>query len=265
MKEVIKEIVSDLNLPKQILDKTSSLLNRICGPSLDEFVQMWADKVRYKRLKNQIKIFSRTVDLLETANLEPKEIKLKNLVPLIESCSLEEDENLQDKWSNLIANLSTSKQEGFENKVIKTLSNINSLEAKILDYLYSELIKTNKRRNENSLFKSSPRKPIETVEFNHFWIDKVNKEFKVDSITLRVAIENLSTLGLIVKAEPEVEIESDEKSYNVELDKVTKKQIVKVELDVEAEVSNSKYFYLTKYAVYFIEYCKFDKKQKSDT
>ena len=52
MKETIKELVQELNIPKQILDKTSNLLDRICGPSLDEVGQMWADRIRAKRIRN---------------------------------------------------------------------------------------------------------------------------------------------------------------------------------------------------------------------
>ncbi len=69
-------------------------------------------------------------------------------------------------------------------------------------------------------------------------------------------------MGLLVRGEPDVEIEGEEKSYVVETDDETNEQVVKIEMDVETEVNKSKYIYMTRFAIYFVEYCKFEATEK---
>jgi hypothetical protein len=136
----MKEIIESINLPKQILDKAEKLISTIFGPSAKELGELFADKIRYKRLRNQVVIFNKTADLLEKNNLQAKELKLKTLVPLIEQSSLEDDEFLQTKWANLIANMCSTPETGLEPKLVKTLSNLSSLEAQVLDFIYKTYI-----------------------------------------------------------------------------------------------------------------------------
>ena len=74
-KKIIREIIDEINLPKQILDKTSNFFSQLCGPSINEVGQLFADKIRYRRMANQINVFAKTMELLEKNNLEPKNIK----------------------------------------------------------------------------------------------------------------------------------------------------------------------------------------------
>jgi len=123
----MKEIFDSINLPKQILDKTEKLVSTIFGPSAKEIGELFADKIRYKRLRNQIAIFSKTADLLEKNNLKADELKLKTLVPLIEMSSLEDDDILQNKWANLVTNMCSTPEIGLEPKLVKTLSNYEKI------------------------------------------------------------------------------------------------------------------------------------------
>jgi len=134
----MKEIIESLNLPKQILDKTEKLMSKLFGPSVKEFGELFADNIRFRRLKNQVKILNKTRILLENNGLETRELNLKTTTSLIEKSSVEEDETLQDKWANLIANISTSPENGLEQRLINTLSNLSSLEAKILDFVHED-------------------------------------------------------------------------------------------------------------------------------
>lgn len=61
----MKEIIESLNLPKQILDKTEKLMAKLFGPSIKEFGKLFADNVKFRRLKNQIKTLDKTRVLLE--------------------------------------------------------------------------------------------------------------------------------------------------------------------------------------------------------
>ncbi|WP_293691587.1 MULTISPECIES: Abi-alpha family protein [unclassified Spirosoma] len=155
----MKEIIQSLNLPKQVLDKTEELMKTLFGPATKELGELFADKMRYRRLKNQINIFNKTVQLLEQNNLKPKELKIKTLVLLLEECSLEEDELLQEKWANLLANIATSPENGLKPRLVKTLSSLNPLEAQILDFSFEETYKNRieeyeRRKNWGRIFDS---------------------------------------------------------------------------------------------------------------
>ena len=96
----MKEIIDVINLPKQILEKSEKLLNTLFGEGFKEIGGMFGDQMRAKRMINQFKILSRTIEILEKKGLDPHQINLKTLVPLIEKSSLEEDKKLQEKWAN---------------------------------------------------------------------------------------------------------------------------------------------------------------------
>jgi len=126
----MNDLIKSLNIPKQILEKTEEFMKTILGPAANEFGELLGDKVRFRRFKNEIKIFGKARKLVEDNNLDINQLNLKTVVPLIEKSSLEEDEDLQDKWSNLLANMASSPQSGLEPKLVATLSSLSSIEAK---------------------------------------------------------------------------------------------------------------------------------------
>ncbi|MFD1603008.1 hypothetical protein ACFSJW_07100 [Flavobacterium artemisiae] len=92
------------------IDLIGGFIEKLAGSTLEEAGLMFGDKMRVRRLKNQIKIFSDVQKMAEENNISIKQINLKALVPLLEYSSLEEDETLQQKWSNLILNFSDASQ-----------------------------------------------------------------------------------------------------------------------------------------------------------
>jgi len=254
----MKKIIEELNLPKQILDKTERFMVTIFGPSAKEIGELMADKIRFRRMKNQIDIFKKTIKLLEVNNLEAKELKLKTLIPLIESSSLEEDEVLQEKWANLIASISSSPENGLEPKLVKTLSNLSVLEAKVLDYIYKAFLKRRKLKFEEKKswanIKSEEEIKTDSVLIIFRW---VKEHFNLSNEFAEICIENLNSLGLIKFEDPEIEISND--SFDPELITDTKgEQSIDFDLDVKATVSQSFDFYLTAYGIYFIRQCQLE-------
>jgi hypothetical protein len=55
----IDKVVDGLNLPKQVLDKSAAFLNRLLGPAVDEAAQLVADKIRFRRFRNQLRVLQR--------------------------------------------------------------------------------------------------------------------------------------------------------------------------------------------------------------
>jgi len=107
--EVKKFDITSTALEKGI-DLISTFIEKLAGSSLEEAGLLFGDKIRVRRLTNQIKIFSQAKKIAEDNNISIKQINLKTLVPLLEFSSLEEDETLQLKWSNLIVNFSDKNQ-----------------------------------------------------------------------------------------------------------------------------------------------------------
>ncbi|GAB4036701.1 Abi-alpha family protein [Spirosoma jeollabukense] len=255
----MKEIIQSLNLPKQILDKTEELMKTLFGPATKELGELFADKMRYRRLKNQISIFNKTVYLLEQNNLKPKELKLKTLVPLLEQCSLEENEELQEKWANLLTNIATSPENGLEPRLVKTLSNLTPLEAQILDFSFDEMHKNRAEALEQRKKWGKPfiNDTLESIKLNSIIIraDNIKKRFKIDDQFISICIDNMILLGLLKYEDPEVEI--DNGSSNGELvENEDKKQKVELDLNVSASFNQSNDFKITPFGRYFVESCK---------
>ncbi|MGE6353987.1 hypothetical protein ACQKCJ_08920 [Flavobacterium sp. NPDC079362] len=115
------------------IDLIGGFIEKLVGSSLEEAGLYLSEKVKIRRLNNQIKIFSDAKKIAEQNNITIKQINLKTIVPLLEFSSLEEDETLQKKWSNLIVNFSDSSKV-FESSIFPFILNqISTNELKELE------------------------------------------------------------------------------------------------------------------------------------
>ncbi|WKL47933.1 Abi-alpha family protein [Flavobacterium pectinovorum] len=157
---------TNINISSKAIEKAIDLvggfIEKLAGSSLEEAGLLLADKIRTRRLTNQIKIFSEAKRIAEENNITVKQINLKLLVPLLEFSSLEEDETLQQKWSNLIVNFSDESQ---------------NYESSIFPFILSQL-------NKNDV-----------EAFDSFKI--YNYNFCVGVVHSRIVKDNLLRLGLI--------------------------------------------------------------------
>lgn len=118
------------------IDLVGGFIEKLAGSTLEEAGLMFGDKVRIRRLKNQIEIFSKAKQIAEENNISIKQINLKILVPLLEFSSLEEDETLQQKWANLIVNFSDESQ-NYESSIFPfILGQLSSKEIIDLEIIY---------------------------------------------------------------------------------------------------------------------------------
>ena len=138
-------VISDLaltKLPKEVLDKCEKFFSSLLGEAVHEAGGILADRVRYVRLKNQIKILEKTNDLINSSGCQVKSVDLKVLVPLIETCSLEDNDDIQNKWASMLANLATLDSDSFFNRnCIEIFGRLSPDEIAILDYCYEEYIR----------------------------------------------------------------------------------------------------------------------------
>jgi hypothetical protein len=253
----IGEIVKDLNLPKHVLDQVTALAKTLLGPSAKEFGELFADKVRHRRLVNQVAIFKKTSELLEQNNLKARELGLKTLVPLLEQSSLEDDQLLQDKWANLIANMASSPESGLEPKLVKTLSNLSGLEAQVLDFAFAEY-KTERQgkfdRSQKSPYFSY--KTIEDVKLHMVVLsfENVRTEFGLNNEFAKICVDNLVSLGLLKYEDPEIDIQDDGSEVQDE-DDPDRNKAYNLELSISANYNQSDNFTLTAYGNYFLAQC----------
>lgn len=247
----LSDIVKELNLPKQVVDKGEAAFKAVLGPSLKEYSGMLADNFRLRRFKNQVKILYKAQEFLKEKNIDPKKVELKILSPLVEYSSLEEDELLQEKWSKLIANIvSIDGKILLKQNCMDILKRISNEDAKLIDYLYEDFLsKRAKRykRTQKSNYSISNRK-LEDYPLSWFTFDlkEISEKLKHTRAEVELIISNLVALSL-VKWEPEVYVNSAEKSDTDPND---------TNLNVDVEVYDDESIRLTNLGYEFVLMCK---------
>jgi hypothetical protein len=133
----LKDLVDSINLPKTILERADAFLRMLLGPTTTEAGELLADRIRFRRFRNQVRMLQTAQELLDAVGLKAKEVPLRTLVPLVERASLEEHPDLQRMWATLLANASqASIGTALQSVCIAVLSNISPLEAKTLTVVY---------------------------------------------------------------------------------------------------------------------------------
>lgn len=120
------------------IDLVKGFLDKLIGAPIEEYGLIFADNVRLRRFRNQIKIVSKAQKIIEQSNINIKQISIKTLVPLLEYSSLEDDESIQDKWSNMIVNFADV-NETYESSIFPfILSQVSRNEIEIIFKMYND-------------------------------------------------------------------------------------------------------------------------------
>jgi hypothetical protein len=176
------------------IDLVKGFLDKLLGSPIEETGLIFADNVKLRRFKNQIKIFAKAQKIVEESGINPKIISLKTLVPLLDLSSLEEEETLQDRWTNLIVNYVDSSKTYTSTIFPFILSQISTEEILILEDLYndkmgklipSKSVKGISRNNLIRLGLIDTKLPSEYVTFiglndnssNHIYLNNLGFEF----------------------------------------------------------------------------------------
>lgn len=223
------------NLPKGLLDKCESLFRSLLGEATHEVGGIIADQVRYARLRNQLKILSKTDALIKNSSYNVRPVDLKVLVPLIETCSLEEDENIQDRWASMLANLATLDSDSFfNNNCVEVFGRLSPDEIAILDFCYEEYIKISGPvvvDHEGKLEVDVDKMMFsQSAKFTPFYLQE---RFGLSDFRIRLYTENLTSLGLL--------------------------QFEEIDWDPnENDLIVSRDTYITYLGLYFVRICKFE-------
>jgi len=197
-------------------DRIKGFLQKLLGPAVEEAGLILQDHVRRYRLQNQIKILGKAQSMLERANINPKAVPLKTLLPLLENASLEEDEDLQSKWAGLLANASRD-FDAVPPCFSEILKQLSPNEARLLDGIHDQICAEMSRVYEeidismlrflgsaglqhDSIGKLFVRLGLSSVPWTRLR-DHPDKNVAADVRTQRIrlgtALDNLMRLGLL--------------------------------------------------------------------
>ncbi len=115
------------------------LLEKLCGPALEELGLLLQDRARVYRLKNQLRILSKVQIMLREAGTTVQAVPLRTLLPLLEGAALEDSKMLSDMWAGLLASAASfGESESIHPSFPRILSELTPREAHILDKVYQD-------------------------------------------------------------------------------------------------------------------------------
>jgi hypothetical protein len=117
------------------------VLGRVFGAPAAQAGEWLATEIRYRRFRRQIKILTRTTEMLDEAGIPYEAIRpvdLTVLVPLLESGSLQEDDSMTDRWAALLAAAATN-PDGVPPSYPELLRQLTPREAAFLDRMYEQV------------------------------------------------------------------------------------------------------------------------------
>ena len=202
------------------LDLAKNFLDKLINPTVEQVGLLFADKIQYFRLKNQINIIIKAKKFIEDKDITIKELPIKILAPLLEECSLEDNEELQDIWAKMLANLVDSNK-NLQNNIFpfilsqlsiqeyKALENFISLEkdsaTKYQEYASLKLeLYPDDSDPQVSNTEESDKKRDRYYELYNSLIQLEQSGFKLSADKVEVA--NLERLALIRRLPPKISV-----------------------------------------------------------
>jgi len=125
---------------KELEPAVEEFAKQVGGLAGAETGGLFADHIRYKRWKAQVRILTKAQRYAEKKGFTPQEVPLKTLAPLIEQGSLEdeEDEPMTDRWAALLANAADPESD-VPNSFPRLLGEMTSTDARLLDVIAGDL------------------------------------------------------------------------------------------------------------------------------
>lgn len=112
---------------------------KVSGSPAAELGELLADKVRYRRWKNQVRIVNKATKYAQDAGIDPQSVKLTVLTPLLENAANEEDESMADLWAALLANAASRDGTEVSPSFPATLARLSPMDAQVLQAVHVAL------------------------------------------------------------------------------------------------------------------------------
>jgi len=186
--------VSGNELPQEVVRIANDFLEKIAGPPAKEIGGLLADKVRYLRFKNRIKILQKAQEFLREKGISPSRVSLKILLPILNEGWLEEEESMRDKRAALLANAANPGSRGLVPPSFpEILKELSPQEALILDYIIQKATEEAYLQGKHMLehdvtTRETCKWPVSASE--------LKEELELSDSDFEIAIDNLRRLGL---------------------------------------------------------------------
>ncbi len=162
-----------------------SFLSKVFNESIEQAAGIVSDKLKFLRWQRQIRLVDQVEQTLAKRKIsETRSIPPKFALPMLENASLEEDDELQDLWIKLMANgMDPNFKASFRMAYIEIIKGLTSLDVKILDFFYKQLI-LDKMEGENFIRHSYTQNRIcRSLNIsNEEYLDSVNNLFRVQCL-----------------------------------------------------------------------------------
>jgi hypothetical protein len=129
------------HLTEDLVPAAQDFAVKISGSPASELGELLADKVRYRRWKNQVRIVNKATKYAQEAGIDPQSVKLTVLTPLLENAANEEDESMTDRWAALLANAASNDGAEISPSFPATLARLSPMDAQVLDAVHVALSK----------------------------------------------------------------------------------------------------------------------------
>jgi hypothetical protein len=116
----------------ELAETVRKLIAPFLEPVLSEAGLYVAEKIRFVRFQNSLRVLERASQLLANYGINPKAVDLKLLVPILEGAGLEDNDDLIEKWSGLLASAASGGE--VLPAFARILGELGPDEAKILDH-----------------------------------------------------------------------------------------------------------------------------------
>jgi len=87
----------------EALKSFGDLIKPFTDPVFSQLGEYVADKIRFLRIKNSVRVLVRAREILRDNGLDPVPVEAKILVAVLEGAGLEEENELVERWSRLLA------------------------------------------------------------------------------------------------------------------------------------------------------------------
>lgn len=182
--KAIQETAKATGKALETLDKAGGFFGRVFGSLVTDGVGIVADRVKYMRIEQAVKLAEKTEKLLSDRGVkETIEVEPKIGVPLIESATLETNDDLHSLWASLLANaMDPNALEKVTRSHVSVLREMASLDVALLNSMAAE---------------KEARHPNNSLSEINFDKKKLAAAFRVSERDAELSLLNLLRLGCI--------------------------------------------------------------------
>jgi hypothetical protein len=149
-----KDIAEAANVSVDAVAKLGTFVDNVFGNAIKNGLGLIGDKLAYYRLERAIELQQKVENRLKEKGISAKKyVPVSFGLPVFEKASIEEDDDLQRLWANLLTNAMDPAYRGkISRNFISILSDIEPVDARILDLIVREYLALPPSEQDNTLF-----------------------------------------------------------------------------------------------------------------